>query len=266
MAYQTGREWRPLIDTTIAAQLLYGSPSAWSNWTRQPDFYREGQLMWLAIDMEIRALSHDQRSIDDFARHFFGIDNGSFITHTYTFNDLVSALNAVEPHDWASFLRNWLDGVGQQVPLLSGIEASGWRLTWSDQPSRYQNALENVGEGELEGEGVNAMFSVGLFLDGQGKVKDVLWNGPAFKAGLAPGMMIVAIDGHPYSTEVLRSKIAQTQQGKKPLQVTAKSDGVTAVYTLDYDGGLKYPHLVRIPGTTDYLKQILTPRLLNNGS
>jgi predicted metalloprotease with PDZ domain len=266
MAHQTGREWRPLIDTTEAAQLLYGSPSAWANWRRQTDFYPEGELLWLAVDMKIRTLSLNQRSIDAFAQHFFGADNGSFITHTYTFNDVVNALNAVQKYDWASFLHNWLNGVGQQVPLLSGIDASGWHLDYSDQPSRYQNALENVGEGELEGKGVNAMFSVGLFLDGKGKVEDVLWNGPAFKAGLAPGMQFVSIDGHSYSTGVLRSAITQAQQSGKPLQIMAKGDGVTELYTVHYDGGLKYPHLVRVPGKTDYLQQMLAPKPLNHGS
>ena len=266
MAHRTGRAWRPLIDTTIAAQLLYGSTEAWSNWRRQTDFYREGQLLWLAVDMKVRTLSHDRYSIDDFARRFFGVDNGSFVTHTYTFSDIVAALNAVQPYDWASFLRNWLDGVDHQVPLLSGIEASGWRLVYSDEPSTYQKALENVGPGELSGKGVNAMFSVGLFLDGQGRIEDVLWNGPAFRAGLAPGMQLVAVDGRTYSTAVLRSEIAQAQKSGKPLQITARGDGVTETYSVDYQGGVKYPHLVRVPGTTDYLQQILEPKALDNGS
>lgn len=266
MAHQAGREWRPLIDTTIAAQLGYDSSGAWGNWRRRTDFYREGQLLWLAVDMKIRTLSHDRRSIDDFARRLFGVDNGSFVTHTYTFKDLVAALNAVQPYDWAGFLHNWLYSVDGQVPLLSGINASGWSLVYTDQPSQYQQALENVGEGELSNMGVNAMFSVGLFLDQQGNVEDVLWNGPAFKAGLAPGMKLMSIDGHPYSTRLLRSEIADAQQSKKPLQITAKGDGVSQIYTVHYDGGLKYPHLVRVPGTTDYLQQILAPKRLNSGS
>lgn len=260
MAHQTGRAWRPLTDTTDAAQLVYGAPMAWANWRRRTDFYREGQLLWLAVDMKIRTLSHDRRSIDDFARRFFGVDNGSFVTHTYTFNDIVNALNAVQPYDWASFLHNWLDGVDGQVPLLSGIEASGWRLVYTDQPSRYQKALESVSEGELSNKGINAMFSVGLFLDGRGKVEDVLWNGPAFKAGLAPGMQLVSVDGQAYSTGVLRSEIARAQESKKPIEITAEGDGVTKAYSVDYDGGLKYPHLMRVPGTTDYLGQILAAR------
>jgi predicted metalloprotease with PDZ domain len=266
MVHRTGRGWRPLIDTTTSAQIVYGAPSAWSNWRRETDFYREGQLLWLAVDMKIRTLSHDRSSLDDFAHRFFGVDDGSFITRTYTFDDIVAALNAVQPYDWASFLHTWLDGLGQDVPLLSGIEASGWRLVYSDQPSRYQNALENVGEGELEMQGVNEMFSVGLFLDNHGRVVDVLWNGPAFQAGLAPGMELVSVDGRSWTPAVLRSEIIQAQTSGKPLQIVARGDGVTGVYTVDYNGGLQYPHLVRVPGTIDDLQKILAPRPSGNGS
>ncbi|MGH8318394.1 MAG: M61 family metallopeptidase [Steroidobacteraceae bacterium] len=260
MAHRPGRDWRPLIDTTVAAQLLYGSPMHWSNWRRGTDFYREGQLLWLAVDMKIRTLSHDRHSIDDFARRFFGVDNGSFVTRTYTFNDIVDALNAVQPYDWAGFLHGWLYGVGRQVPLLSGIEASGWQLVYTDKPSRYQNAVENVGEGELEGKGVNEMFSVGMFLENAGEVEDVLWGGPAFKAGLAPGMRLIAINGQPYSTQALRAGIVHAQKSGAPLRIQAQDDGTVERYTVDYDGGLRYPHLVRIPGRTDYLEQILAPK------
>lgn len=266
MAHRPGREWRPLADTTTAAQLLYGSPMRWSNWRRQTDFYREGQLLWLAIDTRIRALSHDRRSLDDFARRFFGIDDGSFITHTYTFDDVVGTLNTVQPYDWARFLHHWLDGVGRQVPLLSGIDASGWRLVYTDKPSRYQDALENVGEGELSGSGVDAMFSVGLFLDRHGTVEDVLWNGPAFKAGLAPGMKLVSVNGQRYSAQVLRTEIAKAKKSREPLKMRVQEDGIVGLRTVHYDGGLKYPHLVRVPGKTDYLKQILAPTPTGNGS
>ncbi len=258
MARRTGREWRPLLDTAIAVD--YGAPGAWANWRRQNDFYPEGELLWLAVDMKIRSLSQDQRSIDDFARAFFGIDNGSFVTHTYDFDDVVAALNKVQPYDWAGFLRTWVDGTGKQVPLLSGIEAAGWKLVYTDKPSRYQNALENVGMGELEGKGINQMFSVGLFLENSGKVVDVLWQGPAFKTGLAPGMKVLSIDGHAFSARALGDAIVAAQQSGKPLEIRAISDGAVGVYKVEYTGGLKYPHLVREPGKTDYLKQILLPK------
>jgi predicted metalloprotease with PDZ domain len=264
MTHRTGRDWRPLIDTTIAAQVVYGSSMPWTNWRRETDFYREGQLLWLTVDMKIRSLSHDRHSIDDFAQRFFGVDNGSFVTHTYTFDDVVSALNAVQPYDWAGFLHNWLYGVGTQVPLLSGIEASGWRLVYTDKPNPYQSALENVGEGELEAKGINEMFSLGLFLEDAGKVGDVRWNGPAFKAGLAPGMKLVSIDGQPYSPQVLRAQIVHAQKSGGTLRIQAQNDGTVGLYTVHYDGGLKYPHFVRAPGETDYLKQIFAPKPQGN--
>jgi predicted metalloprotease with PDZ domain len=258
MAHRTGRAWRPLVDTTIAVD--YGAPSAWANWRRQNDFYREGELLWLAVDMKIRELSHDRQSIDDFAREFFGVDNGSFVTHTYTFDDVVAALGKVQPYDWANFLHTWVNGTDGQVPLLSGIQASGWKLVYIDQPSAYQKALENVGMGELEGKGINAMASVGLFLGKDGKVVDVLWNGPAFKAGFAPGMQLVSINGHPYSPQVLHDAIATAQHDNQPLQIRAQNDGEVELHTVHYHGGLKYPHLKRVPGKTDYLEQVLAPK------
>ncbi|MBS0381329.1 MAG: M61 family metallopeptidase [Proteobacteria bacterium] len=263
MAHRTGRAWRPLVDTTIAVD--YSAPKAWANWRRQNDFYPEGELLWLAVDMQIRTLSHGKRSIDDFARDFFGVDNGSFVTHTYEFEDMVKALDKVQPYDWATFLHTWVDGTGDAVPLLSGITASGWKLVYTDQPSEYQKALENVGNGELEGRGTNAMFSAGLFISDRGRIEDVLWQGPAFKAGLAPGMQLVSIDDQPYSAKVLWDAIAQARQSHAPLQVRARNDGEIAVYTIHYDGGLKFPHLVREQGKPDYLKALLAPKPVGAG-
>jgi len=264
MAHRPGRAWRPLIDTTTAVN--YGGPNAWVNWRRENDFYPEGELLWLAVDAKIRDLSHDKHSIDDFARNFFGVDDGSFVTHTYTFDDVVAALDKVEPYTWADFLNGWVNGLGEQVPLLSGIDASGWRLVYTNKPSGYQNALENVGMGELEGKGINAMSTIGVFLKNDGKVVDVLWDGPAFKAGLAPGMKLISINDRAFSSSVLREEIISVQKNKKPLQLRVENDGIKALHAIHYDGGLKYPNLIRAPGKTDYLQQILAPKPVDRGS
>jgi predicted metalloprotease with PDZ domain len=264
MAHRTGREWRPLGDTSVAVH--YGAPDAWANWGRQNDFYPEGELFWLAVDMKIRELSHDKHSIDDFAREFFSVDNGSFVTHTYEFEDVVTVLNKVQPFGWADFLNAWVNGTDPRVPLLSGIEASGWKLVYTDKESGYQNALENVGPGELEGKGVNALFSAGMFLNNDGKIIDVLWNGPAFKAGLAPGMKLISVNGHAYSTKALWTEIAAAKQGSQPLQISAEEDDAVVAYTIHYNDGLKYPNLTRAQGKTDYLQQILAPKAKDNGS
>jgi len=264
MAHRPGRAWRPLIDTTTAVN--YGGPNAWVNWRRENDFYPEGELLWLAVDAKIRDLSHDQHSIDDFARNFFGVDDGSFVTHTYTFDDVVTALDKVQAYHWANFLNDWVNGLDEQVPLLSGIEASGWRLVYTDKPSGYQNALENVGMGELEGKGINAMSTIGVFLKNDGKVVDVLWEGPAFKAGLAPGMKLISINDRAFSASVLREEIIHAQKSKKPLQLRTENDGVSTLHAIHYDSGLKYPNLIRAPGKTDYLQAILAPKPVARGS
>jgi predicted metalloprotease with PDZ domain len=216
--------------------------------------------------MRIRDLSHGKRDIDDFAREFFGVDNGSFVTHTYDFDDVVTALGRIQPYDWATFLHTWVDGTGDQVPLLSGIEASGWKLVYTDEPSAYESALENVGMGELEGHGINAMFSVGMFLSTDGRIEDVLWQGPSFKAGLAPGMKVVSIDGRAWSAQVLHDAVAAARKNKQALQIQARSDGVVKTCAVRYDGGLKYPHLVREQGRPDYLKALLAPKPAGSGA
>jgi predicted metalloprotease with PDZ domain len=103
------------------------------------------------------------------------------------------------------------------------------------------------------------MFSVGMFLSTDGRVEDVLWQGPSFKAGLAPGMKLVSIDGRAWSAQVLHEAIAASRTSKQALKIQARSDGAVKTYTVHYDGGLKYPHLVREQGKPDYLKQLLTP-------
>jgi predicted metalloprotease with PDZ domain len=261
MAHHPGRDWRPLIDT--AAALNYDESNAWANRRREHDYYPEGELLWLAVDAKIRDLSHGRHSIDDFARIFFGVDDGSFVTHTYSFDDVVAALDKVQPFDWARLLNDWVNGTGEQVPLLSGIDASGWRLVYTDKPSGYESALENVGEGELEWKGFNEMFSAGIFFDSNGQVLDVLWDSPAFKAGIAPGTKLVSINDRIFSPSVLREEIAFAQQSGKPLQLRVQSDGTDTLHVIHYDGGLKYPHLVRMPDKPDYLQQILAPRAIN---
>ncbi len=264
MAHRPGRAWRPLSDTATAVN--YGAPNAWVNRRRENDFYPEGELLWLAVDAKIRDLSHEQRSIDDFAKNFFGVDDGSFVTHTYTFDDVVTALDKVQHYDWTTFLNTWVNGTDEQVPLLSGIEASGWQLVYTDKPSGYESALENVGMGELEGKGFNEMFSLGLFLHDDGKIVDVLWESPAFKAGLAPGMKLVAVNDRPFNPTVLREEVTRAQQSKQPLQLRVKNDGADELHSVHYDGGLKYPHLVRVPGKADYLQPILAPKPVVKGS
>ncbi|MHB8404403.1 MAG: M61 family metallopeptidase [Gammaproteobacteria bacterium] len=257
MDHMPGRTWRPLQDTADEASILYYAPGAWHNWRRSAgDFYAEGTLMWLDVDTKIRELSHGRRSLNDFARNFFGIHNGSYATVTYNFDDIVKALNSVQPYDWAAYLKNILDSKQFHAPL-AGITRGGYRLVYTDQPSKYEKASDKVRKQ------LNAMFSIGLQLDmedkNKGAVQDVLWNGPAYAAGLAPGMQIIAVNGRAFTPEVFRDAIRRARGSTAPIQLLVKNLDYYKTYTLDYHGGLRYPHLERLQSRPDYLDQIITP-------
>jgi predicted metalloprotease with PDZ domain len=250
MSDRTGRQWRSLQDTADGWPLAKTIGGSWSDWRRDGDFYPEGNLLWLDVDTQIRALSRDRRSLDDFARIFYGMDNGSYVTRTYTFDDVVAALNAVQPYDWASFLRERLDYTGTQLPE-HGVERSGWKLVFNDQPSEFDKSAASVWKG------VNLAYSLGLSVNKKGVVGYVKWDGPAFEAGLAPGLKLLAVNGVAYTAEVLKDAVTQAKGSREPIEFMVRNDESVSVMKIDYHGGLRYPHLVREEGVADRLGGIV---------
>jgi predicted metalloprotease with PDZ domain len=253
---RTGFDWRTLEDTTNDATAARRSGLPYRSWQMSEDYYSGGQMMWLAVDARIRALTHDDKSLDDFARAFFGVDNGSFVTRTYTFDDVVAALNGVAKDDWASFLRARVDA--NQPPLLSGLAASGWKLVYTDQQSAYEKQYDSRPEPSRHL--YNFAWSIGLTMTDKGQVNDVRWDGPAFKAGVSTGATLAAVNGQTYSSDVLKSAIAAARDSKTPIQLLLKYQGGYRTVPVDYHGGLQYPHLVRIEGTPDYLSEMIAAR------
>ena len=127
---QPGRQWRALQDTNNHNLLGYRTSNPWPSWMRGTgDYYREALLIWLDADTLIREATNERKSLDDFARAFYGVEDGVWEARPYTFEDVVSHLNAVHPHDWATFLRTRLDAVGPDAEApLDGIERAGWEL------------------------------------------------------------------------------------------------------------------------------------------
>jgi predicted metalloprotease with PDZ domain len=253
MSHRTGRRWRSLQDTATSAQLLYFNGDYWTNYRRTTDFYPEGELLWLDVDTKIRQLSHNRRSLDDFAKAFYSMDDGSYVTKTYTFDDLVGALNGVQPFDWAAFLRTRLDDTGSVLPE-HGIERGGWKVVYTDTPSDYDKALSKAHHR------IDLAYSIGATMSSKGEVSDVQWNGPAFKAGLVPGMQMIAVNGDDFSADVLSSAIREAKSRKSPIELLVNYVGTYSTLSIDYHGGLQYPHLVRAEGTPDYLGDIATAR------
>jgi predicted metalloprotease with PDZ domain len=252
--HQAGRQWRSLEDTTNDEIIDPRRPLSWRSWQRFEDYYSEGALIWLEVDTLIREQSNGRKSLDDFARTFFGIDNGSVTTVTYTFDDLVRALNAVWPHDWSGFLRQRLDGVSLPVPL-EGITRGGYALTYSDVPNELLKMRDS------QRKRVSLQFSIGVEMDEKNaNVVAVLWDSPAFKAGLTEGTQILAVNGVSYSGEVLMDAIREAKDGGAPIELITKNGERFRIVTIDYHGGLRYPHLERDPTRPARLDDILAAR------
>ncbi|HTH66630.1 MAG TPA: peptidase M61 [Rhodanobacter sp.] len=251
-----GFGWRTLEDTTNDATAAHRSGLPYRSWQMSEDYYSGGQMMWLAVDARIRALTHDRKSLDDFARAFFGVDNGSYVTKTYTFDDVVGALNGVVKDDWASFLRARVDAI--DPPLLSGLAASGWKLVYTDKQSAYEKQYDSRPEPARHL--YNFAWSIGLTMNKQGEVNDVRWNGPAFKAHVSTGATLVSVNGQAYTRDVLKDAIAAAKTSKSPIQLLLKYQGGYRTVSVDYHGGLQYPHLERIEGTPDYLSEMIAVR------
>lgn len=253
MSHRSGRRWRSLQDTADSAQLLYFNGDYWTNYRRTTDFYPEGELLWLDVDTKIRELSHNRRSLDDFAKAFYSMDNGSYVTKTYAFDDLVGALNGVQPFDWAAFLRTRLDYTGSVLPER-GIARGGWKVVYTDTPSGYDKALSKAHHR------IDLAYSIGATMSGKGEVRDVQWNGPAFKAGLVPGMKLIAVNGDHFSADVLNGAIREAKNRKSPMELLVKYVGTYSTLRIDYHDGLQYPHLVRAEGTPDFIGDIAAAR------
>ena len=253
LSVRPGRGWRPLFDTAVAAQVLYGAPTAWANLRRGTDFYDEGTLMWLEADTRIRSLTHGARSLDDFCHAFFDGQSGSPRVSPYTREDVEHALNAVAPSDWKAFFAARVDSLTARPPL-GGIEAAGWRLAYADTATEYFESVEELYED------IDLRFSLGMRVSSkEGTLSDVMLGSPASKAGLGPDMELVAVNGRESNADRLKDAVAKSKSGG-PVTLLVKNDEFFREVKLDYKDGARYPRLERRAGTPDLLDRILKPR------
>jgi predicted metalloprotease with PDZ domain len=237
-----GRTWRPLQDTANALPGMFAF--GWTNWRRGTDYYQEGDLLWLEAATIIDRESRGKKSFDDFCKLFYGGPNDGPQLKPYTFDQLVAALNQVVPYDWAKFLRERLDSTSPDAPL-GGIEASGWKVIYNAQPVREVR-------GRYRGL-VHASYSIGLTVGSDGTVLDSIWHGPAFEAGVTPGMKIVGVNDRVFTPESLNDAINASATSTEPIRLLVANEGQFKACVIKYHGGPRYPHLVRKEGKPDYL-------------
>jgi predicted metalloprotease with PDZ domain len=248
-----GRTWRNLQDTADGVPSMQGAPPQWESWRRTVDYYDEDVLNWLWVDTIIREQTHGQKSMDDFCHLFHGGQSGPPEVKTYTFDDVVNTLNQVTAYDWRGFWTERLTNHGPGAPL-TGIERSGWKLVYDETPSELVKAYKR------ENKEINAEYSIGLLLEESGRIIDTVEGMLAAKAGIGPGMKIVAVNGHRFSAQSLSDALRTGTNSADPLELLVENTDYYKTYKLDYHGGEKYPHLVREESKPDVLTEIITAR------
>ncbi len=247
-----GRTWRPLIDTAIDASHTYGLRGTWGGQSRSADYYFEDVLNWLNVDAIIMKGTNGKKSLDDYCRLFEGRGgNGRVFVQPYHESDIYSFLNKVYPYDWKSFWRSRLDNL-TPFPPTEGLTLCGWKFEYTHTPPADESGIQRGG--------LNLDHGAGFNVGADGNVINVWIGTPAWQAGLGPNMQILSVNGVSFSTKVLKEAIVTASQNKLPVHLEVMQQGVKKTLALDYDGGLLYPHLVRIPGTPDLLKVVIAPR------
>ncbi len=251
MEYTVGRQWRPLIDTTIGAPILYSSPGPWRDARRSTDFYPEGILLWLDVDTTIRQQTQGKKSLNDFCLKFHGGPNNGPELKPYTYEEVVSTLNDVAPYDWKKFLDARLNATNAP---LNGIANAGWKLVYTDTPSddaKYRESQSKV---------TSLTFSLGLTLgNDDSTVKDIVPGLPADKAGISPGMKLVAINGRKWTPDLLKAAVKASKISDAPIDLLITNNDFFKTCSLNYHDGARYPHLERDSSKPDLLAEIAKP-------
>ena len=247
-----GREWRTVADTTNDPIIAQRRPKPWANWQRSEDYYVEGALTWLDANAVIAEQSHGTKSMNDFARAFFGMNDGDYGELTYGFDDVVKTLNAVQPYDWATFLRERIYSLRPHAPL-DWIAKAGYRLDYTPEASKW------VKNAEKQRKYVDLSYSLGVTIGKDAAIAGVVWDGPAFDQGITIGTTILAIDGRAYSDDAIRQAIGDAAKSKAPITLLLKQGDVFRTVQIAYHGGLRYPHLVKVGTGDGALDRLLAP-------
>ncbi len=246
------RGWRPLDDTAAAASTLFDATGSWRSARRSVDFYDEGTLLWLEVDVLIRTQTKGAKSLDDFCKAFFGTGQGKAEVKGYALEDVLKALNAVAPHDWKAYFARRVE-VAAEAPPLEGITAGGWKLTYTEKPTELFGTMEGLSRG------ANLTDSVGFAVSADGLIGDIVPDSSAAKAGLAPGMKLIAVNGRRFATDNLKTAVGATKSGGK-LELLAESGDFFKTHALDYKGGARYPRLEKGEGKADTLAEVVKPK------
>ena len=250
--HRNGRDWRPLADTTVAAQLLYESPPAGASRRRSVDFYPEGDLIWLEVDTIIRQQTDGRKSLDDFCRKFYGGKSGPPAIVPFDLDDVIRGLNDTAAYDWKTFFQKRIYDITTNAPL-GGIENGGWKLAYTNE----EPAILKMREAQRKY--TEMSYALGFAIGEDGAIGDVLPGSPADQAGLVQGMKLIAVNDRAWSGKILREAVKAGITNTAPLELLVENSDYYKTYPVTYHGGEKYPTLVRELGKPDLIANIIKP-------
>jgi predicted metalloprotease with PDZ domain len=127
-------------------------------------------------------------------------------------------------------------------------------VTYTDEPNQAAVDAESVSQQ------ADLSSSIGLIIDQDGTIVDVVPDSAAGRAGLSPGSKLMGVNRRVYSADLLRQSIVSAETMSQAIELLTLTDGYYADFSVDYHQGLRSPHLTRIAGKSDLLTTILRPR------
>jgi len=247
------KDWRSVEDTTNDPIIAQRRPKGWTSYQWSEDYYEAGKLVWLDADQLIREKTGGRKSLDDFAKVFFGVRDRDWGVLPYTFQDVVDGLNKVMPYDWATFLNERINRPGAKFPL-DWITRGGYKLVYQETPTSFWKQRE-------KGRKIaDFSYSVGLTIAKEGAISGVFWSSPAFNAGVTVGSTLLAVNGRDYSKELLESAITAAKGTNQPIHLLIKQAGQYRDVAISWNGGLRYPTLAKVGKGETGLDRLLAPK------
>ncbi|WP_066798694.1 M61 family metallopeptidase [Sphingomonas soli] len=242
-----GRKWRSMLDTTNDPIITARAPKGWLSYQRSEDYYVDGLITWMNVDSILREKSGGTKSIDDYDRAFYGMRDGDYGVLPFTIDDIVKTLNSIVPYDWRSLFDQQVGKPADHAPL-QGFERNGYKLVYTDKPNKTTPKS-----------GLDLMYSLGLSLGASG-ITQVMWDGPAFKAGMSLSDEIVAVNGRGFTNDRLKAAVVAAKDSMDPIRLLLKSGDHYREVAIDYHQGLRYPHFEKIGVGEAGLDKLLQPK------
>lgn len=253
---QAAGAWRSLEDVCAAAPLATGEVVPWERRRRDLAHYGEAALLWLGVDATLRRQTDGEASLDTFCGRLFGRAGDPDQVVTYDWNDLVAHLAGLSDDDWAAYLEARVRRAGS-VDAAAALDACGWSLAhrqgaFEPQPARWTDYRRH---GPFY---ADLTSSIGVLVGLDQVILEVVPGSAAERAGLAPGIRIVKVNGGEYRLGRLIDAVGLTP--RTPLMLEVAHGGETRTVRVEYDLGHRLPFLERIDDQPDLLARIMTPR------